>query len=226
MAHILLIGDEALCAAFRKQLVRRGHTVAGPAAVAPTPLCVGVDECDVVVMAGDAAGRPGPEVVSDGGRGAVPAAPRLFLADHELDAPDNQALWLRIEECCRQARALRGADVDHDAPADNGAAEDVHQVGHELRSPLTVIKTALELMEGDLRSWNAAPADVDSQLRMLEIALRNVRRLHRAVEWSQMLLTGPRAEAEPLTAASSAAAMLPCPLEVDAPRQACLTSEG
>ena len=50
----------------------------------------------------------------------------------------------------------------------------------------------------------AEPADVDAQLRMLEIALRNVRRLHRAVEWSQMMLAGPRGEGDPITAAAGA----------------------
>lgn len=69
-------------------------------------------------------------------------------------------------------------------------------------------------MEGDLESWQADPADVEAQLKMLQIALRNVRRLHRAIEWSQMLLAGPRADAEPLTAADYAP--MPRPVLVDA----------
>lgn len=205
MAHVLLIGDEAQCAPIRDQLVQWGLTVASPAAGAPAPACVGVDACDVVLVVGSPAAACGPVAASDGGQGAAPAAPCLFLADDFRPAVAARELWPRLQEACRQARCLRGGC----GPTGPEDGQDVHQVGHELRSPLTVIKTALEVMEGDLCTWHAEPADVEAQLKMLQIALRNVRRLHRAVEWSQMLLAGPRSEGEPLVAVGGAAVLAP-----------------
>lgn len=198
MAHIILIADACLGASMRDQLVRCGHSVA-VAAPGDAMADVGVDACDVVVMVGDALAAGEPVAVSDGGRGAAPAAPRFFLSEAAAAADLTPALRSGIESAGCEARARRLATAQ--AGSDPAADSDVQQVGHELRSPLTVIKTALEVMEGDLRTWHAEPADVESQLRMLEIALRNVRRLHRAVEWSQMLLSGSRAGAPPLTAA-------------------------
>lgn len=197
MAHIILVADTCPGASMRDQLVRCGHSVA-LAAPGDAMADAGVDACDVVVMLGDALATGDPVAVSDGGRGAAPAAPRFLLSEAAASAGLTPALRARIESAWCEARARRLAATPEGS--DPAADSDVQQVGHELRSPLTVIKTALEVMEGDLRTWHAAPADVESQLRMLEIALRNVRRLHRAVEWSQMLLSGSRAGAPLLTA--------------------------
>jgi hypothetical protein len=221
MAHILLFGDEAQCAPIRAQLVQWGLTVASLSSGASVPDCIGVDECDVVlVVGGTAAGRPGPDAVSDGGRGAVPAAPRLFLSGEASAAERSREVWLSVQDGCRVARERRNSF----GPAIAAPGEDVHQVGHELRSPLTAIKTALEVMEGDLHTWNDEPADIEAQLKMLEIALRNVRRLHRAVEWSQMMLAGPRAGGEPLTADSGSAATAPAMRDGDPGLQACVST--
>lgn len=223
MAHILLFGDETQCGPIRAQLVQWGLTVASPAGGGPVPDGIGVDECDVVLVVADAvAGRPGPDAASDGGRGAVPAAPRLYLSGAVSAAERSCEMWISVQEACRVARERRNPF----GPAIAAAGEDVHQVGHELRSPLTAIKTALEVMQGDLRTWNDEPADVEDQLKMLQIALRNVRRLHRAVEWSQMLLAGPRADVEPQTADSGAAANSPAARETDADLQACVSTAG
>lgn len=209
MAHILVIGDQSPCASLRDQLVRSGHTVALAAPGTAEAAGLGVDACDVVVEVGEAAWLPGPGAVSDGGRGAAPAAPRFSLPEAVVATGLTAALRVELEAACRQARELRAQGAGEQVAG--GQDPDVHEVGHELRSPLTVIKTALEVMEGDLRSCHVEPADIDSQLRMLEIALRNVRRLHRAVEWSQMLLAGPRAAGEPLTAAGPAPTGTPAP---------------
>jgi hypothetical protein len=223
MAHIILYGDESRCAPIRAQLVRWGLTVGSPAAGDPAPEGVGVDACDVVlVVGGTAAGLPGPDAVSDGGRGAVPAAPRLYLRGEAVAADRSREMWSSVQEACRVARERRNPF----GPAIAASGEDVHQVGHELRSPLTAIKTALEVMQEDLRTWNDEPADIEDQLKMLQIALRNVRRLHRAVEWSQMLLAGPRAGAEPLTAESGATATVPAIDEAEACLQACVSTAG
>lgn len=189
MAHILLFGDEARCAPIRAQLVQWGLTVASPAGGAIEPGCVGVDICDVVLVYGSAGGD-GSDARSDGERGAAVAAPRLYLPEDVSSTEQSRILWAGIQEACRIARERRA--VLGGAGPDVG--EDVHQLGHELRSPLTAIKTALEVMEDDLHTWHAEPADIEAQLKMLQIALRNVRRLHRAVEWSQMLLAGARAD--------------------------------
>jgi hypothetical protein len=203
MAHIILYGDESRCAPIRAQIVRWGLTVGSPAAGDPAPEGVGIDACDVVlVVGGAAAGLPGPDAVSDGGRGAAPAAPRFYLSDEEFVDGCPRSLLPRLLDASRLAGdcrlALGGGPLDTD--------DDVHMIGHELRSPLTAIKTALELMESDLGNCQADPADIESQLKMLQIALRNVRRLHRAIEWSQILLAGPRVDTDPLTAANSAPA--------------------
>ena len=225
MAHILLFGDEEQCAPIRAQLVQWGLTVASPAGggSGPDGVGVGVDECDVVLVVGDAAaGRPGADAAADRGRGAVPAAPRLYLSGEASAADRSRELWLSVQEACRVARERRNSF----GPAIAAAGEDVHQVGHELRSPLTAIKTALEVMQGDLRTWNDEPAEVEAQLKMLQIALRNVRRLHRAVEWSQMLLAGPHTDSESLTTESGTAVTEPAVRETDAGLQACGSSAG
>ena len=210
MAHILLYGDETRCAPIRAQLVRWGLTAGSLAEVGPAPEAVGVDVCDVVlVVGGIAAGPQGPDAVSDGGRGAVPAAPRFFLSDEEIAGGCPRSLLPRLLEACRLAgdrRAAFGGEA-------LGAGDDIHRIGHELRSPLTAIKTALEVMEGDLGNLQADPADVESQLKMLQIALRNVRRLHRAIEWSQMLLAGPRGDGEPQVVDVPAASARPALVE-------------
>ena len=62
-------------------------------------------------------------------------------------------------------------------------------LGHELRSPLTAVKTVLETLLDDLADGPATAAgEADARLRMVELALRNVQRLHRTVDWSQGLL--------------------------------------
>ena len=62
-------------------------------------------------------------------------------------------------------------------------------LGHELRSPLTAAKTALEVLQGDLGGLLANEDSAqDGRLKMLDIALRNIQRLHRTVDWSQDLL--------------------------------------
>lgn len=198
MAHIIVIADSAPGSLLRDQLVRCGHTVA-VAAPGDALAAAGVDACDVVIEVGVEPVAGDPVAVPDGGRGAVPAAPRIYLPEPMGAGGMTPALRAGIQSAWLQARDSRLAALQ--AANDPAIDTDVHQVGHELRSPLTVIKTALEVMEGDLRTWHAEPADIEAQLRMLEIALRNVRRLHRAVEWSQMLLSGPRADTPPLTAA-------------------------
>ncbi|MCP4573044.1 MAG: hypothetical protein GY838_11875 [bacterium] len=67
------------------------------------------------------------------------------------------------------------------APALPGTTPDQtyrETVGHELRSPLTVIRTALDTVTDDLAQTSISP----EMVHMLEIALRNTRRLEEAVD--------------------------------------------
>jgi len=57
-------------------------------------------------------------------------------------------------------------------------------VGHELRSPLTAIHTALAALAEDL----GAGEGMRDAVRMLEIALRNTRRLEDTVNWHLQVL--------------------------------------
>ena len=78
----------------------------------------------------------------------------------------------------------------------------VQFLGHELRSPLSAVKTALEVLQDELVALAESagepgddPADgevvptIDPSLKMVELALRNVHRLRRTVDWSQDLLS-------------------------------------
>lgn len=75
----------------------------------------------------------------------------------------------------RDHAATAPLPVPTEVPVDDAYLE---QVGHELRSPLTAIRTALGTLADDL----ADPDDVEGATRMLEIALRNTRRLEEAVD--------------------------------------------
>lgn len=78
--------------------------------------------------------------------------------------------------------AAEGPVSVSDAPLTSHAYREF--LGHELRSPLTALLTALEALAGD-RGENGGEAGPD---RMLEIALRNARRLQDAVDWHQQVL--------------------------------------
>ncbi|MCP4291860.1 MAG: hypothetical protein GY780_08510 [bacterium] len=71
-------------------------------------------------------------------------------------------------------------------------------LGHEMRTPLTAVKTALEVLEGDLGGMGIKTAEDDPQLKMVALALKNVRRLQHTIEWSQEMLasSGGQSKAE------------------------------
>jgi hypothetical protein len=142
-----------------------------------------VADCDAVLWFGAPPALPA--AATD-----EPAAPLLLVGQDDphgvawrIIAPRRAAgdcLRRSLEACCARARALR------DRPADDPLRMRWRDfLGHELRSPLTAIKTALEEIE-------AAPGDPGP---LPEIALRNVARLQLVLEWSQDLLA--LAEAPP-----------------------------
>lgn len=202
MSHVVIGGDEHKAARLRYLLGRWGVTVGCLWSTDDGPT---VQECDAVVVQG------GAEEMRGAGRGALPdgtggaagpAAPLIFINDDELPLVALPASWLVLPRldadganlrvvlvsAFAHARALRGDQVGPargpDADADDSF---LHFLGHELRSPLTAIKTSLEVLEGELGGMEADDSAAKPGLRMLAIALRNVRRLHRTVEWSQDL---------------------------------------
>ncbi len=57
-------------------------------------------------------------------------------------------------------------------------------VGHDIRTPLTVLMGYLELMAQDLDSPNGVPLNVNGHYRrIVEVMLRNVRHLYTTLEW-------------------------------------------
>jgi signal transduction histidine kinase len=117
--------------------------------------------------------------------GAAPAAPLLILgcegpvagAWEVLPDPGPQGVLLRaaLFRAERRVRELRGVDPTA------GQTESRQFLGHELRSPLAAIKTAVDLLQAE-QGLEEGPR------RMLDLAARNVARLAAAVEWSQDLL--------------------------------------
>jgi len=97
--------------------------------------------------------------------------------------PDSKSLRLAVQTCLEQGALMR-----HGPAAGQDREDFLTFLGHEMRSPLTAAKTALEVLQGDLGGIGSSYNSADPNLKMLEIALRNVRRLHHTVEWSQELL--------------------------------------
>lgn len=199
MAHILVGGDSGAVASIRSLLTQWGMTSGawcreGSATGLPT-----IDECDAVILT-----APFPAVLdADGGApDGAPRTPLLLLGDHPghlllardaqqvVSHPGPAGLDLKsaLLACLEQTRHLRGLQGNDWQGTDREGY--LHFLGHELRSPLTAAKTALEVLQGELggmtpQGATACPAD---GLKMLDIALRNIKRLHRTVDWSQDLL--------------------------------------
>ncbi len=97
--------------------------------------------------------------------------------------PDSNQLRLALQTCLEKSALMR-----HEAASGQDREEFLSFLGHEMRSPLTATKTALEVLQGDLGGLESDNGVAKPHLKMLEIALRNVRRLHHTVEWSQELM--------------------------------------
>jgi len=207
VAHILIGGDFEAGASVRSLLQQWGMTCgrwAGPEAEPGYPT---IDECDAVILVHPTAAVPSPDPDRESG---TPLAPMVLLGIHPgrvllaRDAwqvvpetgPDGAELKAALTACLERTYRLRG---DSARPRwDEDKQGYLHFLGHELRSPLTAAKTALEVLQGELGGMspgghNPGP-DLedeglrDSRLKMLDIALRNIQRLHRTVDWSQDLL--------------------------------------
>jgi len=179
-----------------------------------------VQDCDTVILQGQSADYRDTclGTLPDGaGDAAGPAAPLIFINSDQLSLETLPAAWLvlaqvdddganlrlALQSSFATARTLRGDPGGLVGVPVHGASDTYrHFLGHELRSPLTAIKTSLEVLAGDLGGLDSTGERVEPGLKMLAIALRNVRRLHKTVEWSQELL------------AAGASAPTPCIREV------------
>jgi len=181
----------------RSLLLQWGFTVGALSAICPEDGTVTAEDCDLIV----AVGPPGadesaivmvPEttvavlwVGCERAGGRQRADVRIPLGESGCDPA---VLRSALQTCQKQAHEARAGGV-----ADNGR-EFLHFLGHELRSPLTAVKTALEVLQGDLGGLGEVGEPVsnregaEANLRMLELALRNVRRLHQTVDWTHDLL--------------------------------------
>ena len=201
LSHVLLGGDEQQMVELRFLLSKWGVTVGQLVFGDDVPT---VCDCDAVVLQGNSLAYRETclGTLPDGPGGAVgPAAPLIFINSEGVSAEnlpddwlvlaevtaDGGNLRLALQKSCVKARRLRGDSVPAVQDSDSLDGDSyLDFLGHELRSPLTAIKTSLEVLEGELGGMEDSRES--SSLKMLAIALRNVRRLHKTVDWSQDLL--------------------------------------
>ena len=215
MAHVLFDGDIRRHPALRSLFWQWGVTVGRlPASVRAKGQAT-VEDCDAVVHLSSGVDTTGfvPSAMPDGaeaeGVAAAEAAPLLVIGSGPVGAapwvvipdpgPGGTRLKAALQSCQERARMLRG---------DPHSRHDLDQfrnfLGHELRSPLTAIKTALTVL-GDERGDELGSA------RMIDIAQSNLIRLAETVEWSQELMSlaeaPPVAELGPVSLVSLAEAI-------------------
>ena len=218
MAHILFMGEIQQYPALRSLLWQWGVTVGS----LPKDGCSGVratvEDCDAVVQMNQGPGQAENDfgAMPDGAEaeGAVAAAAPLLAIGFEPEnswiaipgvGPGGSRLKVALQSCLERAHMMRG---------ESGTRHDGNQfrdfVGHELRSPLTAVNTALAALGNENNPGSGS-------VRMLRLAMRNLKRLADTIEWSQELMslaeTVPAAELVPVTAAAVARA-IPDHLEV------------
>lgn len=207
MAHILIGGDLSGGPDVRSLLRQWGMTFGKWSAENSGSSYPTTDECDALIIV-----LPWIEIpaLDLGGATDAPLAPLLLLGNNPgrvllaRDAqrvlpdpgPDGVDLKFALGSCMEQANLDRG--LEEEKPQSEDQEGYLHFLGHELRSPLTAAKTALEVLQGELggmlsvdscnESASVKSSAKDARLMMLDIALRNIKRLHRTVDWSQDLL--------------------------------------
>lgn len=199
MPHVLFDGDIRQHPALRSLFWQWGVTVGCLPASHGAHVPATVEECDAVVyLAGESVPAvSGSGAMPDGaeaegvaataaapllviGSGLAPGMPWVSISD---PGPGGSRLKAALQSCQDRSRLLRG---DPHSRHDQDQFRDF--LGHELRSPLTAVKTALSALEKE------GQQDSGSN-RMFKIAQRNLDRLAETVEWSQELLS--LAEAPP-----------------------------
>jgi hypothetical protein len=215
LAHVLFDGDIRRHPALRSLFWQWGVTVGGLPSGGGAPSRPTVEDCDCVVYLFEGTRPEGnvsgamPDGAEAEGVAAAEAAPLLVIGTGTVTGtpwvtipdpgPGGSRLKAALQSCQDRARSLRG---------DPHCRQDLDQfrnfLGHELRSPLTAIKTALTVLVDE-------EDKVVGSTRMLNIALRNLDRLSGTVEWSQELMSlaeaPPTAELGPVSLASLAEAI-------------------
>ncbi len=200
MSHILFDGDIRQFPALRSLFWQWGVTVGRLPDNARATGRATVEDCDAVVLvaeladSGDSDSSAMPDGAETEGEAAVEAAPLLVIGDGPVavepwitiphPGPGGSRLKVALQSCQERARILRG---DPHSRHERDQFRDF--LGHELRSPLTAIKTALTVLEAEGGRESGSG-------RMLRIAQRNLIRLAGTVEWSQELMS--LAEAPPI----------------------------
>jgi hypothetical protein len=200
LSHILFDGDIRQYPALRSLFWQWGVTVGRLPAGIRSGGRATVEDCDAVVHVAELADPADidsgamPDGAETEGEAAVEAAPLLVIGTGPVAAdpwvtiphpgPGGSRLKAALLSCQERARKLRG---------DTHSRHEMDQfrdfLGHELRSPLTAIMTALAVLE-------AEGGHEPGSGRMLRIAQRNLVRLAGTVEWSQELMS--LAEAPPV----------------------------
>ncbi len=112
---------------------------------------------------------------------------RTLPASRECRRLGETELAAALESCCRLSAYLQ-----HEA-VDLADLNDYLQfLNHELRTPLTAAETALRSL-----SSPTAPPDDAAQRELIDIAMRNLRRLNRTAAWCEDYLAG-RTPADPV----------------------------
>ena len=215
LSHILFDGDIRQYPALRSLFWQWGVTVGRlPAGIRPGGRAT-VEDCDAVVHVAELADPAEidsgamPDGAETEGEAAVEAAPLLVIGTGPVavepwitiphPGPAGSRLKAALQSCREHARMLRG---DTHSRHERDQFRDF--LGHELRSPLTAIKTALTVLEAE---GGHAPGPG----RMLRIARRNLVRLAETVEWSQELMSlaevPPAADIGPVSLVSLAKAV-------------------
>lgn len=182
MAHAIITGDPSAFGPVRIRLEMLGLTVGEVA----DPRGTSVGDCDLVVHVATARHSDVPHRPS----GELPPAPLLCLgaspttAWTAVDSADleTEVFATAVRVCVDRAWELRRR------PAPEAPPERYRDfLSHELRSPLSVVATAL-------RALAESVDDPEVERSLVERALRNVQRLERTVDWSQrnlLLLDAP-----------------------------------
>jgi signal transduction histidine kinase len=210
VSHVLIFGQTPHVAELKARLKGWGMTSGDLLLGSGQPHQVSVDDCDAVVL--DLRGNSHPVWIKDFLVDHEQAAPVLVLRESNSPSPAACSYWvdlagddtgdarvlLELQRAIAHSRQKRGLG------AGSPGGSYLHFLGHELRSPLTAAKTALEALQGELSGELDSSVDaraLEASLKMTAIAVRNIQRLQQTVEWSQDLLAHMEtvdAEEEPL----------------------------
>jgi hypothetical protein len=189
MTQILIGGDHTK----RQQLDRWLHAWGLPSATLGArihPAAVPATEASAVIYA---CGPAAPPLPAD--PGPVPlAAPLVLVGEDKLASLDGRA-WTRIGDPGPDGAGLAAAlrpclELTRRGDANGPGFRDF--LNHELRTPLTAAGTAMQTLALQLGRAGGPSPD------LLDLALRNLRRLEQTVDWACEYLAGePAHEARP-----------------------------